>query len=87
MKALPKQFTGKREVKGYLFTQISKTDKAFLYEVSSGGTKHYEVFFKKINHRFACVSYPTSKAFGIWAWTLMNMESAIRKFNQLNAND
>ena len=85
-KPLKIQFEGKGEVKGYDFTQIRQTNKAFLYEVSSGGSKHYEVFLKRINHRFACISYPTSKAFGIWAWTFMNLESAINKFNELNTD-
>ena len=87
MKDLPKQFPGRGEVKGYLFTQIRQTDKTFIYEVSSGDRKHYEVFKKKLNHRFACVSYPTSKAFGIWAWTYMSLERALEKFEKLNADD
>ncbi len=87
MKPLPKQFQGKGEKKGYLLAQISKTDKAYIYEVSSCDTKHYEVFLKKVNHRFACVSYPTSKAFGIFGWTCMSLESAIKKFDELNSDD
>ena len=81
---LKKYFEGRGEVKGYLFSQISKTDKAFIYEVSSGNTKHYEVFKRILNKRFACESYPTSKAFGIWAWTHMTIEAAIKKFDELN---
>ena len=84
MKDLPKQFSGRGEVCGYNFNQISQTDKAFVYEVSYGDSKHFEVFSKKLNKRYACVSYPTSKAFGIWAWTRMNLESAMNKFNELN---
>ena len=84
MKNLIKQFHGKGEVKGYLFTQITETNKAFLYEVSSGGRKHYEVFFRKENRRFACISYPTSKTHGIWAWTYMSLEKAEKNFNELN---
>ena len=87
MKPLKVQFEGKGEVKGYDFTQIRQTDKAFLYEVSSGGSKHYEVFLKRINRRFACISYPTSKAFGNWAWTYMNLESAFEKLNKLNVTN
>ena len=56
------------------FTQISKTDWGFIYEVEYGGYKHYEVFKKRLNHRFGTVSYPTDKAFGIWAWTCMTLE-------------
>ncbi len=84
MKPLKVEFHGRGEVKGYLFNQISRTDKAFLYEVTSCDRKHYEVFKKKINHRFGCESYPTSKAFGFWAWTSMDLESAVKKFNGLN---
>ena len=84
MKPLKTKFEGKGEVKLYEFTQIRQTDKAFIYEVSSGDSKHYEVFEKKVNRRFACVSYTTSKAFGIWAYTKMTLESAIKKFNELN---
>jgi len=86
VKPLPTEIHGRGEVKGYLFNQISKTDKAFIYEVSSGGSKHYEVFLKRINHRYACISYPTSQGFGIWAWTFMDLESAVKKFNRLNTD-
>lgn len=79
IKPLAMQFIGRGEVKDYLFSQISQADKAF-----SGDSKHYDVFKKIINKRYACVSYPTSKAFGIWAYTKMSLESAIEKFNELN---
>lgn len=86
-KSLPTHFQGRGEVKGYTFTQISKTDKAFIYEVSSGNSKHYEVFLKKINTLYKCESYPTSKAFGLWAWTKMTLEAANQKFEELNSCD
>lgn len=84
MKPLPKHFTGKGEVRGYKFSQISQTDKAFFYEVNSGDSLYYEVFKKYLNTRFACVSYPTSRAFGIWAWSIMSLENAQKKFEELN---
>jgi len=71
-------------VKGYSFAMIGMTEKAFIYEVSANGKKHHEVFKKKINKRFACVSYPQSKSFGIWAWTFTKIEPAIKKYNELN---
>ena len=55
---------------------MSKTDWGFIYEVDHDGHRHYEVFKKRLNHRFATVSYPTDKAFGIWAWTCMTLERA-----------
>lgn len=86
-KPLPLRFSGRCEAKGYIFTQINASDKAFIYEVSSGQYKHYEVFKKTINTRFGCNSYPNSKSFGINAWTCMTLETAIEKFNELNSSD
>ena len=84
MKELKKEFLGIGEVRGYKFSQISQTSRAFIYEVSFGDGRHYEVFKKRLNKRHGCVSYPTSKGFGIWAWTYDELEVAIEKFNQLN---
>lgn len=90
MKPLPIQFKGRGEMKGYIFTQLEATDLAYFYMVEDGIRVHYEVFNKRINHRFDTVSYPTSKAFGIWAWCYSNSDSylafekAIKKYNKLN---
>lgn len=67
----------------WLITQISKTDWGFIYEVEQGEYKHYEVFKKLLNHRFGTVSYPTDKAFGVWAWTCMTFENAKCKLIEL----
>lgn len=83
---LKTQFEGRGEVKGYLFTQIRKTNRAFLYEVSLGSSKYYEVFIKKENSRYGCISYPTSNGFGIWAWTYILLDEAIKKFHEINNN-
>ena len=84
MKQLASNFIGKGEVKNYQFSLLGMTDRAFIYEVDTGDSKYYEVFKKKVNHRFACISYPTAKAFGIWAWTYSDLGAAIKKYNQLN---
>ncbi len=73
---LKTEFVGRGEVKGFNFSQISKTNWGFLYEVNTGHTIYYEVFKKRINHRFGCVSFPTSRAFGIWAWTTTDIKRA-----------
>ena len=86
IKPLKTQFEGRGEVKGYLFTLLGMTDRAFLYEVSSGSSKHFEVFKRKENSRYGCISYPTSAAFGIWAWTYSDIKSAIKKYNELSYN-
>ncbi len=82
IKQLPRQFTGRGEVRGFLFTQLEVTDTAFLYTVEAEGTIYFEVFRKRENARYGCVSYPTSKAFGIWAWTYLTKEEAIRKLEE-----
>ena len=83
MNELPLHFEGKGQVIGYTFTQISKTDWGFIYEVEYGGHRHYEVFKKRLNRRFGTISYPTDKAFGIWTWTCMTLERAKDKLVEL----
>lgn len=85
MKDLPIKFTGKGEVRGYEFTQIHKTDKAFMYEVDGSGTTYWEVFKKVVNKRFNTITYPSSKGFGIYAWTYSNLEQATKKYEEINA--
>ena len=91
------QFDGTGEVKDFVFTQVYKSDKAYIYEVNTG-TKHYEVFKRK--HSPICLdfdnriysttefkeTYPKSKDFGIWAWTYKNLDNALEKFQILNNN-
>ena len=86
IKPLQIKFEGRGEVNGFTFALLGMTKAAFLYQVSNCSGKHYEVFYKKINKRFACVSYPTSKSFGIWAWTFNDIKQAVRKFNEINSN-
>ena len=83
MRELQEQFDGKGQVRGYTFTQISKTEWGFIYEVEHGGHRHYEVFKKRLNHRFDTVSYPTDKAFGKWAWTCMSLDNAEERLKEI----
>jgi len=62
---------------------INATDWGFIYEVEYDGHINYEVFKKLLNRRFATVSYPTDKAFGIWAWTIMTLERAKNKLDEI----
>lgn len=84
MKPLEKEFIGRGEVKGFKFIQIKATDLAYLYKVINGNAIYYEVFKKRENARYGVISYPTSNAFGVWAWTYMSFERAEYKFNELN---
>jgi hypothetical protein len=83
MKPLEKEFIGTGEVKGFKFTQITAAKHGFIYEVDTGDRKYYEVFEKRVNRRYANISYPTSKAFGIWAWTCSTITKARLKLKEI----
>ena len=83
MKELQIEFKGKGQVKGFLFTQIKKNDKAYIYEVDTGDSIHYEIFERKENTHFNCVSYPSNKAFGVWAKTTSNKTDAKILFDEI----
>lgn len=87
MKQLEKQFSGSGEKKGYSFTQIAETETGFIYEVISNenNSKHYEVFRRKENAQFGCISYPKSKSFGIWAWCVMDLDRAKAKLESFDS--
>ncbi len=69
MKELQEKFIGKGQVKGFIFTQVKKSEKAYAYHVDTGSTQHYEVFKRKENKQFNCISYQGMNSFGIWAFT------------------
>ena len=91
-------FEGKGEVKGFLFTQVVKGEKSYIYEVKFNNSRHYEVFKRKetpllVDFEKRLYSetefkemYPKAKDFGVWAWSFLNKENAIEKFNLLNNN-
>ncbi|MDR4951555.1 hypothetical protein REB14_05065 [Chryseobacterium sp. ES2] len=85
IKNLPNQFIGIGEVKDSVFTKIKESDKAFIFEVNNGCSKnHYEVFRRKAKTNSVCYCYPTSKAFGYWAWCPSTLEKALEIFEELN---
>jgi len=77
MKELREVFEGRGQVKGFKFTKIKKTEHAYLYRVDTGSSKHYEIFERKENTQFNCVSYPSNKAFGLWAKTTSDYNRAL----------
>jgi len=83
MKQLEKEFIGKGQVKGFMFTQIKQNNYGYIYRIEADKLTHYEVFTHKPNKRFNCVSYPTNHAFGIWAWTYRDLEKAEERFNDI----
>lgn len=77
MKELSKSFVGEGQVRGYEYTQVKASDSGYIYRVSDGFSHDwYEVFRRKENTRFGCMSYPGENAFGKWAWTKMTKKSA-----------
>lgn len=85
IKNLPDQFIGKGQVKGFLFTKIKESDKAFIFEVDSHcSKKHYEVFRKESKTNSVRFCYPTSKGFGFWAWCPCSIEKALQIFEEIN---
>lgn len=87
MKELQITFTGRGQVKGYEFKQIKATKYAYLYEVSENNVIHYEVFKRRENSLYECISYPTDKAFGVWAWTCETLKRAEDKFNEIELDE
>ena len=85
MKELAKYFTGKGEVRGFEFTQLESNGRAYLYQVRTplDGRIHYEIFRRKENARFNCISYPGSKAFGDWATTTRDYEKTLFLYNEM----
>ena len=86
IKDLKEEFEGTGEVKGFKFIQKAKNDAAYLYEVYIPDVvePHYEVFEKRINTQFNCVSYPKANAFGAWAWCYFDYNRAVEKFMELS---
>lgn len=92
MKKLDKYFTGKGEVKGIEFEQISRSNNTAIYRVDNN---YFEVFIiktqkakiKKIAGKeilfHAKELYPSSKDFGISAWTFKSYSKAIDKYSKI----
>lgn len=87
MLELQSEFIGKGEVRGFLFKCLLMSDNAYLYSVTTEGGVHYEVFERKENKQFNCVSYPKSNSFGVWAFTTIDLEKALAKYEYFKAKE
>jgi hypothetical protein len=75
--------------KGNKFRQIYKNDLGYIYSVNDGD--YFEVFRHKLgkphprseNTKIMVVRYPNDEAFGTWAWTFLDKESALQKLDSL----
>lgn len=83
IKELDLYIKGKGETRGFTFKQIKANGYAYLYEVENDGDIYYEVFERRVNSQFNCISYPSSKAFGVYAFCLHKLEQAENKFLEL----
>lgn len=95
MKQLSKEFTGTGDVKGFIFTQLRSSEKAFLYKVNTGNTTHWEVFERRVSKAgsrfFGDIEvkfeekekYPKSEHFGDWAWCCTSLKVAEDIYEQL----
>ena len=88
VRELERNIKGRGEVNGHSFTQIRKGFRAYLYRVDTEeGLTFYEVFKRRENKTFSCISYPTSKAFGVWAWTTRDIERAQQRFEDIEEKE
>lgn len=92
---LEKEFTGIGEVAGFKFVQLKESHNCYMYQVNTGVSVHYEIFYKK--QSAICIdfenrvysetefkeAYPKSEAFGVWAWTKSNLRDANIIFNSI----
>jgi hypothetical protein len=84
IKQLPLEFSGRGEVKSYSYKQIKRSNLCYIYEVlAENGQTWYEVFKAKINPLYGNISYPSSKQFGLSAWSARNLEKALMRFEKI----
>ena len=81
MKLLKKEFIGRGEVSGFIFKQVYVHDKFYIYQVTDNNRVHFELIKRYTNREMGTgilrESYPTSKMFGIKAWTYPTIEDTI----------
>lgn len=88
LRELSEFFIGRSPVRGFEFTQIARSDKAYIYFVDTKlDTTHYEVFKRVINESMNVVSYPSGRVFGSSAWTFKTLEEAQKKFEEISIPD
>jgi len=92
MEELKIHFIGRGEVRDFEFTQLDRDGNCCLFKVKTPyGISHYEVFKiqKKTipNSTVTYEAYPTSRRFGLSAWTFRDYDQAINKFNLICARN
>lgn len=90
---LENNFIGTGEVKGFLFTKQFENEKGYVYKVEHEGSIHFEAFYRKetpicidfANRIYSETDkkevYPKSKDFGVWAWTVLELEKGVQRLS------
>jgi hypothetical protein len=77
---------------GFEYVQLFRGSKSCIYEQRySENIKYYEVFIIKINPERTFKgkiieereAFPNNEAFGAWAWSYLDYNKALKKFNEL----
>jgi hypothetical protein len=67
---------------GFIYTQVFKNENGYVYSQEGyGKILAYEAFYHKENNHFNTVSFPGNEAFGVWAWSCHNLDSAIKRIS------
>jgi hypothetical protein len=70
---------------GYDYYFVEKTDAGYIYrQEDNGKVIAFEVFKRKENTQFNCISFPGNEAFGSWAWTYRTYEDAKKRLNKIS---
>lgn len=97
IKKLDFEIDGRGEVRGTAFFQTKCSEFAYIYKCF-GTNIYYEVFERK--NTPVCIDfekriysdtdfkdmYPKANAFGVWAWTFPDIESAQNRAGQIEIN-
>lgn len=68
--------------KGFTYKQVFKNETGYIYSQHLGDRLlGFEVFYRKENTQFDCVSFPGDESFGIWAWSVRTFDKAMIYLN------
>ncbi len=75
---------------GFDYHQEVANDFGYIYrQVDEGKIVAFEVFQKKENKKYDCISFPGPEAFGFWAWSCRTLEDAkkrLESFKKIKEN-
>jgi hypothetical protein len=84
MKELDEEIKGRGSVKGKTMKCIIRSSFGYVYKCTGENfNTHYEVFGRRENSYYNCISYPGDEAFGKWAWTYSSLEDAMSKYEDI----